>query len=144
MQILEAPPGVTIIDIVARQNSRTTVCESPIHGKGLFVCDWPIIAGEVILKMDPSLFSVEKFHPWNGQDMGTVPYFINHSCKPNAVVCFSEAKGEMTLVAATTIWLGEEITIDYNLVEVGGTLITCNCRSENCRGTFPVNRRKLD
>ncbi len=122
--------------------SKVKVCESPIHGKGLFASDL-ILVGEVILKMSPHHFSVEKYHPWNGEDMGTIPYFINHSCEANSILVFSDAEWKMILKATSIIEIDEEVTLDYSLIELVGDFIPCLCGSLKCRGTFPVNRKKL-
>jgi hypothetical protein len=102
-----------------------------------------IAVGEVILRMSPHHFSVERFHPWNGEDMGTIPFFINHSCDANSLLVFSDAEWKMQLRAVKFIPANAEVTLDYALVEVGGEFIPCNCRAVNCRGTFPVNRKQV-
>jgi SET domain-containing protein len=93
--------------------------------------------------MSPHSFSIERFHPWNGEDMGIIPFFLNHSCESNAHLTFSQIDWEMILTATVFIKAGEEITLDYTVVEVTGDFIPCNCPSPKCRGSFPVNRRKL-
>lgn len=55
--------------------------------------------------------------------------FLNHSCDPNAGI-----KGKVTMVALKDIKEGEEITIDYAIIE-GDDLweMPCSCGSKNCR-----------
>lgn len=121
---------------------KVKVRESSIHGKGLFATE-NILPGEIILSMSAHLFSLEKFHPWNGEDMGTIPFFINHSCGANAILVFSQDLGRMLLRAQILIEKEQEITLNYWLTEISGELIPCNCPSANCRGSFPVHRKKI-
>ncbi len=60
--------------------------------------------------------------------------WVNHSCNPSATL---DRSGETPkIVAARDIEVGEEITDDYNITELGGAEISCNCGSANCRGVF--------
>jgi hypothetical protein len=70
--------------------------------------------------------------------------FINHSCDPN---CETDEKGgRIWIRAIKNIAAGSEITYDYCLYDGGDEPATCNCGSENCRGTMysaeEVRRRK--
>ena len=122
---------------------RFEVLQSPIHGKGLFACGLPIAMGEIIMQISPEHFSNQKRHPWNRKYPDVAAHFINHSCQPNAMIVFSEASRAMSVVASRFIRPHEEITLDYHLLEVGGALIPCQCKSPNCKGTFPVNQNTL-
>lgn len=55
--------------------------------------------------------------------------FLNHSCNPNAGI-----RGKVTMVALKDIKEGEEIAIDYAIIE-GDDLweMKCSCGSVNCR-----------
>ncbi|KKR31810.1 MAG: Nuclear protein SET [Parcubacteria group bacterium GW2011_GWF2_39_8b] len=55
--------------------------------------------------------------------------YLNHSCNPN-----SSIKGKVTMVALKNIKEGEEITIDYSIIE-GDDMwkMKCNCGEKNCR-----------
>lgn len=55
--------------------------------------------------------------------------FINHSCEPNSGV-----KGKIQITAIKDIKEGEEITIDYSIIE-GDPMweMPCNCGSKKCR-----------
>jgi SET domain-containing protein len=55
--------------------------------------------------------------------------FINHSCSPNAGV-----KGKVQMTAIKDIKEGEEITLDYSIIE-GDPMweMPCNCGAPNCR-----------
>ncbi len=55
--------------------------------------------------------------------------FINHSCNPNCGV-----RGRVCITAIKNIKEGEEITIDYSIIE-GDELweMQCNCGEKNCR-----------
>ncbi len=60
--------------------------------------------------------------------------FINHSCDPNCET--SEVKGRVWITAIKNIAAGAEITYDYCLYDGGDDEATCNCGSQNCRGTM--------
>ncbi len=56
--------------------------------------------------------------------------YLNHACDPNSGI-----KGKVTMVALQDIHEGEEITIDYSIIE-GDDLweMNCSCGKANCRG----------
>lgn len=55
--------------------------------------------------------------------------FLNHSCSPNVGV-----RGEITFVAMRDIKVGEELTIDYAMIENEDyPEMKCNCGARNCR-----------
>lgn len=67
--------------------------------------------------------------------------YLNHSCNPNAGVRGQitiddnqTAKGQYEIVALKNIKEGEEITIDYSIIE-GDDLweMECRCGAKNCR-----------
>lgn len=61
------------------------------------------------------------------------PYkFLNHSCDPSAGV-----KGKVSLIALRNIKEGEEVNIDYSIIE-GDALweLHCACGSKDCRKTI--------
>jgi hypothetical protein len=63
--------------------------------------------------------------------------FINHSCNPNVWM-----KDEVTLVARRGIVVGEELTIDYAMIEGTEEWVgpwECRCGSELCRGRYTGN-----
>jgi hypothetical protein len=58
-------------------------------------------------------------------------YFLNHSCEPNVWM-----EHDLSVVARTDIDAGEELLIDYALVESeeGYLIEACSCGSQQCRG----------
>lgn len=60
--------------------------------------------------------------------------YINHSCDPNIEIDLSGP--EPSLVAIVDIKPGSEITCDYNVTEIDGKRVKCNCGSNDCRGYF--------
>lgn len=81
-------------------------------------------SGKLVMQWDEDLFSVEN----RGDDVG---YFINHSCDSNTWMADT-----FTLVAKRDIKVGEELTIDYALIEVDENYISkweCKCGSSFCR-----------
>jgi hypothetical protein len=55
--------------------------------------------------------------------------YINHSCTPNCGI-----KNKLQVVAMRDIDIGEEITIDYAMMESSEYKFKCNCGSVECRG----------
>ena len=62
--------------------------------------------------------------------MEDVDYF-NHSCSPNIGI-----KGQIILVAMRNISAGQELTLDYAMIETRDARlnIKCQCGSKKCRG----------
>ncbi|CEP02082.1 SET domain-containing protein [Plasmodiophora brassicae] len=65
--------------------------------------------------------------------------YINHSCAPSAGM-----KDSVSLVAIRDIVPGEEVTIDYGMVNNGllqnaSDNFVCRCRATNCRGRITTN-----
>lgn len=58
---------------------------------------------------------------------------LNHSCDPNGYVRYDP--DACYVIARRTIEAGEEITIDYNVNNSGGSAWPCHCRSRRCLGT---------
>jgi uncharacterized protein len=80
--------------------------------------------GMLVMRFDTDLWSIEP--------PGTNPgYFINHSCDSN--VWMDDA---FTLAARRAIEPGEELTIDYALIEgeIDDWGFDCSCGSALCRG----------
>ena len=70
---------------------------------------------------------------------GNLSRFVNHSCEPNVVahqvIHFGEVK--VFYYALTNIKFGEEIFLDYGVVEASEPGLTCRCGSDSCRGYLP-------
>jgi len=61
--------------------------------------------------------------------------WVNHSCNPSAELLV--VKNESPRLRATRdISPNEEITVDYNKTETGGTKVPCTCGDKNCRHYF--------
>lgn len=60
--------------------------------------------------------------------------WVNHSCNPSSVLDTNEK--EPCLVSLRDIKVGEEVTCDYSITEIGGIKVKCNCRSTNCKISF--------
>lgn len=116
---------------------------SSIHGRGIFVnkhirkgevvC---IIKGRQMFKVNQNKHDAMSHPDWVGFKKHNwvdpvPPYkYLNHSCEPNTAV-----KGHRTLVALKPIKNGEEVTIDYSIIEADPRWqMLCGCGSKNCRG----------
>ena len=135
---------------------RIEIRQSPIHGKGMFATA-PIKQGEVVNIWGGTLLLTEEdfrgrgVEEWRakGYIWGTIgeglylammlgagkedlTNFINHSCDPNVWM-----QDEVTLAARRTLAMGEELTIDYAMIEGSEDWVNireCHCGSELCRG----------
>jgi SET domain-containing protein len=58
-----------------------------------------------------------------------VMMFLNHSCEPNVGV-----QGDVVFVAMRDIAAGEELCLDYALIDDGDDAMACNCGTASCRG----------
>lgn len=123
--------------------TKITYQKSLIHGNGIFstqeikrgevVC---IIKGKKFFKINKNLKDVFANPDWVGFKMNNwvdpaVPFkYLNHSCSPTSAI-----RGKVTLVALRNIRKGEEITIDYSIIEADDRWhMKCHCGSKNCRG----------
>lgn len=57
--------------------------------------------------------------------------YINHSCNPNVGM-----RGDIASVAMRDIEAGEELTMDYAMIDNQEYSMTCVCGSVNCRKTL--------
>jgi hypothetical protein len=121
-----------MVDFLVRKASK-------IHGLGVFTAR-DIAEGEVFYEVP-----VENILNWPKRrcafignnrwvsDIFVLNY-VNHGCAPSAIF---DVSGEIPkLIATRDIGADEEITVDYNRTETGGTMIPCNCGAESCPGEF--------
>lgn len=140
---------------------RIEIRKSPLEGKGMFalqpikqgevVVIWALLEwyatleeaekaaeeGKIIQILDEDVFELEVLD--KREDDPT--HYMNHSCDCN--IWFAD---EVTLVARRDIEVGEELTLDYALLEADDEWIpswTCNCQSLLCRGKYTGNDWRL-
>ncbi len=118
---------------------------SQLHGTGLFAGE-DIKEGEIIQSVEgerKTFFVQSKedslaYPNWIGVgpnewiDVKEPLVFINHSCEPNTGAI--GPVGEMSVVALRDISAGEELTIDYSIIE-GDPMweMACQCGTASCR-----------
>lgn len=123
------------------QNKIVFVKESQLHGKGLF-SNIDIKKGQLITKIVGEVIDADEcikresegnvYIFWkddnNYIDVSTSNElkFLNHSCNYNCIVDEVES-GNLVLIAARNIKIGEELTIDYGYEEI---YESCSC--EEC------------
>lgn len=131
--------------------------KSGIHGRGLFAIK-PIrkdeivaikgghivtrdqlkkfrkIIGDSYIQIDDDFFLA----PLSKKEHDRVMMFINHSCEPNVGV-----KGQITYVAMRNIERGEELTLDYAMIDDDDFEMQCGCGKSNCRGVISGKDWKL-
>lgn len=136
-------------NIAARSylSPKTKVSKSSIGGYGLFtakpikrgelvgikgghIIDWQTlkkyedIIGDSYLQIDDNFVLA----PLENNEVKKVMMFFNHSCEPNVGV-----RGEITFVAMRDIKAGEELTIDYAMIDVDRYKMKCGCGRDSCR-----------
>lgn len=122
--------------------------QSPIEGRGLYAVE-DIAAGEVVAVkgghlVDHATLDAEVAAIGNSDIQITddlhlvaleeseyhgVMLYLNHSCEPNVGVA-----GNVVFVAMRDLSAGEELTIDYAMIDDHQGSLTCNCGTSNCRG----------
>jgi SET domain-containing protein len=86
------------------------------------------IVGMSILQIDDNFV----IGPITEDEIKDMVIFLNHSCNPNVGL-----RGEVTFVAMRDIDPGEEIVIDYALIQNNDDdPMVCNCQSPQCRKTI--------
>jgi hypothetical protein len=85
------------------------------------------LAGKAIQQIDDDVFEVFDYEK-RGEG-GT--YYHNHSCNPNTWM-----KNEVTIIARRNIEPGEELTLDYAMIEADEDHVAvaeCRCGTPECR-----------
>jgi len=131
--------------IKSRISPKIEIRESKINNKGMFAKasikkgETVFIKGGHILTRE-ELFSsatINSYLPISDDyflgattpdEENSIKLFINHSCDANCGM-----RGEITFVAMRDIGAGEELTIDYALVDNEEYEIECTCGSNHCR-----------
>jgi SET domain-containing protein len=133
------------------RSPKTEVCQSKIHGRGLFA-NADIAKGEIVVvkgghiidretlrsEITPRLGPVEIqigddlfIAPVTDEERELSMLYTNHSCDPNIGL-----SGEITFVAMRDISAGEELTHDWAMTDDDDYLAECNCGARNCRKTL--------
>lgn len=116
--------------------------ESKIHGRGIhatknikkgeIVC---IVKGPQMFKVNLNMHDVLGHPDWVGFKKHywvdpIPPYkYLNHSCNPNTAI-----KGHKTVMAIHNIKKGDEVTVDYSILEADiRWYMKCSCGENNCR-----------
>lgn len=122
--------------------------ESKIHGRGIFSIE-SIAKGELIAIKKGRILSgkelqetglnsdshaelqidIDKYvSPANKNEFEDSMIFINHSCDPNVGM-----SGDVNFIAIRDIQSGEELTVDYAMIDDNNSKMECKCKSLNCR-----------
>ena len=93
---------------------------------------------------DVFMFRLDGAWVVDGTVAGSLARFINHSCNPNAEVKIVDGIGDARHVcffATREIGSGEEVTVDYGIVEGPDTAeIMCKCGAQGCTGRIDKPR----
>lgn len=135
------------MDVKSYLSPKTKVRKSAVEGYGLFagrpikkeevvgikgghIIDWKRlkeykdIIGASYLQIDDNFVIA----PLKTREVKKVMMFLNHSCSPNVGI-----RGEIIFVAMRNIKDGEELTIDYAMIDDDNYQMKCNCGARNCR-----------
>jgi SET domain-containing protein len=134
--------------VASYRSPKTRVKDSDVEGRGLFAID--AIARDEIVAIkgghivDEETFQRSKevignsdvkiadgFHlaALSPDEYEGVMMFLNHSCEPNVGV-----QGNTVFVAMRDIEAGEELCLDYALIDDCDDRIECRCGVASCRG----------
>jgi len=129
-------------------NPKTEKRTSPIQGRGLFARN-AIAAGEIVAvkggaimdldalalirdEVSPAEIQIEDglyIVPRSAAEVESNILCLNHSCNPNVGV-----RGQITFVAMRDIPVGEELTIDYAMIDGDPSeRMSCACSAKECR-----------
>ena len=135
------------MDVKSYLSPITQAKKSAIEGHGLFAIK-PIKVGELIGIKGGHIINWKTFKkheniigdsylqidddfvlaPLTKDEINQVMMFLNHSCEPNVGM-----RGEITFVAMRDIKAGEELVIDYAMIDADRYKMSCHCGKDNCR-----------
>lgn len=133
--------------LASYRSPKTVVLDSSIVGRGLFanivisegevVCvkaghllskaeltEYESVVNEADLQIADDLFLA----PVTEAEFENVMMFLNHSCEPNVGV-----RGQIVFVAMRDIAAGEELTLDYAMIDHDTQPMVCRCGAASCR-----------
>jgi hypothetical protein len=130
------------------RSPKTEVCESKIHGCGLFaiakidkdeiiavkgghIVDRKTLRGTITPRLGPVEIQIDDdlfIAPVTDDERELSMLYSNHSCDANLGL-----RGEITFVAMREIRAGEELTHDWAITDDDDYSMECKCGSPNCR-----------
>lgn len=139
--------------ITSYRSPKTEVKGSQIEGRGLFAKE-TIKEGEVISIKGGYLIDKETLirhqaviddselqiadniflAPLRREEFDDVMMFLNHCCEPNVGV-----QGQIVFVAMRDISPGEELLLDYAMIDADSEPMQCTCGAESCRKVITSN-----
>jgi hypothetical protein len=134
--------------VASYRSPKTEVRASPVEGRGLFARA-PIARDEIVAikgghVVDEATYQRHKevignsdikiadgFHlaALDAEEYERVMLFLNHRCDPNVGV-----QGNSVFVAMRDVEPGEELTIDYAMIDDCDDRMECRCGAAGCRG----------
>jgi SET domain-containing protein len=134
--------------VASYRSPKTVVRVSEVEGRGLFAVA-PIVRDEIVaIKgghiIDEATYQRSKASIGNSdvkvadgfyiaalspEEYEGVMMFLNHSCDPNVGV-----QGDTVFVAMRDVEPGEELCLDYALIDDGQGRMECRCGAAACRG----------
>jgi SET domain-containing protein len=143
---MTAGDGVRLV--ATYRSPKTRVRVSDVEGRGLFAVA-PIARDEIVAIKGGHILDEETFQQSkeivgnsdvkiaDGFHLGAlspdeyegVMMFLNHSCEPNVGL-----QGNTVFVAMRDIGAGEELCLDYALIDDCDDRMECHCGAASCRG----------
>ena len=134
--------------VASYRSPKTEVRKSGVEGRGLFAVE-AIAQDEIVaikgghildeaayqqtksISGNSDLKIADGFHivALSPDEYDGVMMFLNHSCEPNVGV-----QGDVVFVAMRDIAAGEELCLDYALIDDGDGAMVCHCGTASCRG----------
>ena len=134
--------------VASYRSPKTSVRGSDVEGRGLFAVERIAHDEIVAIKgghlLDEETYQRSKdvvgnsdvkiadgFHlgALNPEEYEGVMMFLNHSCEPNVGV-----QGNIVFVAMRDVEAGEELCLDYALIDDCDDRMACRCGAASCRG----------
>ena len=129
-------------------SEKTQKRNSQTHRTGLFAIE-DIAKGEVVAvkggyimtkiewdKLEPTIGEAAEIHisdelviaPRNASEFEGCMMALNHSCEPNVGV-----EGQITYITMRDVKAGEELLLDYAMIDHYEGHMSCNCGTTSCR-----------
>jgi SET domain-containing protein len=136
------------MQLASYRSPKTVVKNSGNVGRGLFAAE-SIARGEIVCVKGGHLIdraTLERHKavvneadlqiaddlylaPLTAEEFESVMMFLNHSCEPNVGV-----QGQIVFVAMRDVAAGEELTLDYAMIDDDAEPMACRCGAAACRG----------
>ena len=137
------------MDNLTYLSPKTDKCESAVHGIGLFAhesiargelvavkggyimtrAQWADLEPVVGLAAEVQIAADLVIAPRTTAEYEGAMMYLNHACEPNVGV-----EGQIVFVTLRDVAAGEELVIDYAMMDDHEETMACHCEKHGCRG----------